>query len=46
MQVGKIDGGVFKPDGDPAVTDDAGGDITDHTEAQPDAPANGVPAVH
>jgi branched-chain amino acid transport system substrate-binding protein len=46
VQVGKIAEGVFKPDGDPAVTDDGSGEITDHTEAQSEAPANGVPAVH
>jgi hypothetical protein len=46
VQIGKIDGGVFQPEGEPAVTDDGQGEITDHTEAQPEPPANGVPAVH
>jgi len=29
-----------------APTDDGKGEITEYTEAPPDAPANGVPAVH
>jgi hypothetical protein len=43
VQLGKIEAGLFKPDGDPATTDDARGEITDYTEPQPEAPANGVP---
>ena len=46
VQMGKIDGGVFAPEGSPATTDDGKGEITEYTEAPPDAPANGVPAVH
>jgi ABC-type branched-subunit amino acid transport system substrate-binding protein len=46
VQVGRIVEGMFKPDGSPAVTDDGRGEITEHTGTQPDAPANGVPAVH
>ena len=44
--MGKIDGGVFEPEGEPATTDDGNGEITEYTEAPPEAPANGVPAVH
>jgi hypothetical protein len=43
--MGKIDGGVFAPEGSPATTDDGKDEITEYTEAPPDAPANGVPAV-
>jgi ABC-type branched-subunit amino acid transport system substrate-binding protein len=46
VQMGKIDGGVFAPKGSPATTDDGKGEITEYTETPPDAPANGVPAVH
>jgi ABC-type branched-subunit amino acid transport system substrate-binding protein len=45
VQVGKIEGGVFRPEGKPVTTDDAGGEITDYTEPQPEPPANGVPAA-
>ena len=35
-----------RPRAQPATTDDGKGEITEYTEAPPDAPANGVPAVH
>jgi ABC-type branched-subunit amino acid transport system substrate-binding protein len=46
VQIGKISGGVFKPEGKPMTTDDAQGEITESTQAPAEAPANGVPAVH
>jgi ABC-type branched-subunit amino acid transport system substrate-binding protein len=44
VQVGTIENGRFAPEGEPATTDDGAGQITDYTEEQPKAPANGVPA--
>ena len=46
VQVGKITEGVFKPEGKPMTTDDASGEISEHTEAPTEAPPNGVPATH
>jgi ABC-type branched-subunit amino acid transport system substrate-binding protein len=43
VQIGTIKDGQIALEGKPATTDDAGGAIQDYTEAQPDAPANGVP---
>jgi ABC-type branched-subunit amino acid transport system substrate-binding protein len=43
-QIGTIENGALVVKGDPVTTDDAGGDITPHTEAATQAPANGVPA--
>jgi hypothetical protein len=37
---------VFKPEGKPMTTDDASGEISEHTETPTEAPANGVPSTH
>ena len=39
VQVGKINEGVFKPEGKPMTTDDASGEISEYTEAPTEAPA-------
>ena len=47
VQIGKIDGRRLRARGHSRpTTDDGKGEITEYTEAPPDAPANGVPAVH
>jgi ABC-type branched-subunit amino acid transport system substrate-binding protein len=43
--LGKIEDGVFKPEGKPMTTDDGSGGIEEYTEPQPEAPASGVPAA-
>jgi ABC-type branched-subunit amino acid transport system substrate-binding protein len=44
VQVGTIKSGALVTTGTPLTTDDGAGPITPYTTAQPNAPANGIPA--
>jgi hypothetical protein len=44
VQIGTIKGLAVHPTGQPMTTDDGSGGITPYTQAQPQAPADGVPS--
>jgi hypothetical protein len=45
VAISEIEGGETKVTGKPMVTDDGDGEITEHTGAPAQAPANGIPAA-
>jgi ABC-type branched-subunit amino acid transport system substrate-binding protein len=44
-RIGVIQKGVGVPIGQPQVTDNGEGEVTPYTQAQPEAPANGIPST-